>query len=94
MDPVRVRFARDLKEAPLKGAPVGDREPGTSRSSSVRRGIVPKSATSDGNRTTRTGCLPYEGDRMLTVILSKAMLLAKDTEITDRRSSATCDQGL
>ncbi|WP_443031827.1 hypothetical protein [Streptomyces sp. CA-210063] len=31
---------------------------------------------------------------MLTVILSKAMLLAKDTEITDRRSSATCDQGL
>ncbi|WP_456340085.1 hypothetical protein [Streptomyces europaeiscabiei] len=28
---------------------------------------------------------------MLVVILSKAMLLAKDTEITDRRSSAKCD---
>jgi hypothetical protein len=37
----------------------------------------------DGNRTAQTGCLPYEGDRMLAVILSKAMLLAKDTEITD-----------
>ena len=31
----------------------------------------------------QTGCLPFEGDRMLAVILSKAMLLAKDTEITD-----------
>ncbi|WP_283136924.1 DUF4132 domain-containing protein [Rhizohabitans arisaemae] len=27
--------------------------------------------------------LPFEGDRMLAVILSKTMLLAKDTEITD-----------
>ncbi|WP_055713304.1 DUF4132 domain-containing protein [Streptomyces torulosus] len=47
--------------------------------------IVPKSATggTDGNRTAQTGYLPYEGDRMLAVILSKAMLLAKDTEITD-----------
>ncbi|MFF7261267.1 hypothetical protein ACFZCL_13405 [Streptomyces sp. NPDC008159] len=46
---------------------------------------VPKSAlvAADGNRTAQTGCLPYEGDRMLAVILSKAMLLAKDTEITD-----------
>ncbi|MFF5298816.1 DUF4132 domain-containing protein [Streptomyces sp. NPDC013161] len=31
----------------------------------------------------QAGYLPYEGDRMLAVILSKAMLLAKDTEITD-----------
>jgi hypothetical protein len=28
--------------------------------------------------------LPFEGDRMLAVILSKAMLLARDTAITDR----------
>ncbi|MEU9785022.1 DUF4132 domain-containing protein [Streptomyces phaeochromogenes] len=40
--------------------------------------IVPKSAT-----TPQTGYLPYEGDRTLAVILSKAMMLAKDTEITD-----------
>jgi hypothetical protein len=31
----------------------------------------------------QAGYLPYEGDRMLAVILSKAMLLAKDTGITD-----------
>ena len=30
------------------------------------------------------GYLPYEGDHTLAVILSKAMLLARDTEITDR----------
>ncbi|MGW0703352.1 DUF4132 domain-containing protein [Streptomyces sp. NPDC002867] len=30
-----------------------------------------------------TGFLPFEGDRMLTVILSKATLLARDSEITD-----------
>ncbi|MFF9027687.1 DUF4132 domain-containing protein [Streptomyces iakyrus] len=41
--------------------------------------IVPRSApTAPG-----TGYLPYEGDRMLSVILSKAMLLAADTKITD-----------
>ncbi|MFF7374088.1 DUF4132 domain-containing protein [Streptomyces massasporeus] len=41
--------------------------------------IVPKSApTAPG-----TGYLPYEGDRMLSVILSKAMMLAADTRITD-----------
>ncbi|MFF9039966.1 DUF4132 domain-containing protein [Streptomyces sp. NPDC014892] len=45
--------------------------------------VVPKSTVADGNGTTQTGYLPYEGDRMLAVILSKAMLLAKDTEITD-----------
>ncbi|MEW2079394.1 DUF4132 domain-containing protein [Streptomyces sp. NPDC013433] len=31
----------------------------------------------------QAGYLPYEGDRMLAVILSKAMLLADDTAITD-----------
>ena len=36
-----------------------------------------------GNGTPQTGYLSCEGDRMLAVILSKAMLLAKDTEITD-----------
>ncbi|MER6094067.1 DUF4132 domain-containing protein [Streptomyces bluensis] len=41
--------------------------------------IVPK-ATVGGPQA---GYLPYEGDRTLAVILSKAMLLAKDTEITD-----------
>ncbi|MES5816534.1 DUF4132 domain-containing protein [Streptomyces sp. RG80] len=41
--------------------------------------IVPRSNAA----TPQTGYLPYEGDRMLAVILSKAMLLAKDREITD-----------
>ncbi|MFH9061999.1 DUF4132 domain-containing protein [Streptomyces coeruleorubidus] len=41
--------------------------------------IVPKSDPS----APRTGYLPYEGDRMLAVILSKAMMLAEDTRITD-----------
>ncbi|MFD5738693.1 DUF4132 domain-containing protein [Streptomyces massasporeus] len=41
--------------------------------------IVPKSAPT----TPGTGYLPYEGDRMLAVILSKAMMLAEDTKITD-----------
>ncbi|MFD9358869.1 DUF4132 domain-containing protein [Streptomyces sp. NPDC060031] len=40
--------------------------------------IVPKAGDSPD-----AGYLPYEGDRTLAVILSKAMLLAKDTEITD-----------
>ncbi|HWO62428.1 MAG TPA: DUF4132 domain-containing protein [Umezawaea sp.] len=38
--------------------------------------IVPKSDRTDTY-------LPFEGDRTLAVILSKAMMLAKDTEITD-----------
>lgn len=42
--------------------------------------IVPKS----GDPSADAGYLPYEGDRTLAVILSKAMLLARDTEITDR----------
>ncbi|WP_031067973.1 DUF4132 domain-containing protein [Streptomyces sp. NRRL WC-3742] len=41
--------------------------------------IVPKPAAA----TPQTGYLPFEGDRMLAVILSKAMLLAEDTRITD-----------
>jgi len=41
--------------------------------------IVPKSAPT----TPQSGYLPYEGDRMLAVILSKAMMLADDTRITD-----------
>jgi hypothetical protein len=41
--------------------------------------IVPKS----NPVVPQTGYLPYEGDRMLAVILSKAMLLAGDTKITD-----------
>ncbi|WP_031477662.1 DUF4132 domain-containing protein [Streptomyces bicolor] len=41
--------------------------------------IVPKSNPS----APQAGYLPYEGDRMLAVILSKAMMLADDTEITD-----------
>ncbi|MGW6979316.1 DUF4132 domain-containing protein [Streptomyces sp. NPDC054932] len=36
-----------------------------------------------GSGAPETGYLPFEGDRTLAVILSKAMLLAKDTEITD-----------
>ena len=41
--------------------------------------IVPKAAPGDA----QAGYLPFEGDRTLAVILSKAMLLAKDTKITD-----------
>ncbi|MFJ6756789.1 DUF4132 domain-containing protein [Streptomyces sp. NPDC091273] len=40
--------------------------------------IVPGASTAPD-----TGYLPFEGDRTLAVILSKAMLLATDTEITD-----------
>ncbi|MBE8474306.1 DUF4132 domain-containing protein [Streptomyces justiciae] len=42
--------------------------------------IVPKSNPA----APQAGYLPYEGDRMLAVILSKAMMLAADTKITDR----------
>ncbi|GEC07894.1 hypothetical protein SSP24_55490 [Streptomyces spinoverrucosus] len=41
--------------------------------------IVPKSTPG----APQAGYLPYEGDRMLAVILSKAMMLADDTKITD-----------
>lgn len=41
--------------------------------------IVPKS----NPVAPQAGYLPYEGDRMLAVILSKAMMLADDTKITD-----------
>lgn len=41
--------------------------------------IVPKQATADGERV----FLPFEGDGTLSVILSKAFLLADDTHITD-----------
>ncbi|WP_254389733.1 DUF4132 domain-containing protein [Streptomyces sp. AC550_RSS872] len=41
--------------------------------------IVPKSNPA----APQAGYLPYEGDRMLAVILSKAMMLADDTRITD-----------
>ncbi|WP_326588410.1 DUF4132 domain-containing protein [Streptomyces sp. NBC_01294] len=43
--------------------------------------IVP--GGSGGAGAADPGYLPFEGDRTLAVILSKAMLLAKDTEITD-----------
>ncbi|MEU6903386.1 DUF4132 domain-containing protein [Streptomyces virginiae] len=43
--------------------------------------IVPGGAGAPA--ATEPGYLPFEGDRTLAVILSKAMLLAKDTEITD-----------
>lgn len=42
--------------------------------------IVPKQSTETGAGDV---FLPFEGDRMLAVILSKAMLLARDTQITD-----------
>ncbi|MFF2073418.1 DUF4132 domain-containing protein [Kitasatospora sp. NPDC058162] len=44
--------------------------------------IVPK-ATSTAQAAPQTGYLPFEGDRMLAVILSKALMLAADTSITD-----------
>ncbi|MFF4846843.1 DUF4132 domain-containing protein [Streptomyces sp. NPDC001194] len=42
--------------------------------------IVPAGRTAPG---TETGYLPFEGDRTLALILSKAMMLAADTGITD-----------
>lgn len=42
--------------------------------------IVP---TQSAERGTDNVFLPFEGDRMLAVILSKALLLAKDSQITD-----------
>jgi hypothetical protein len=44
--------------------------------------IVPKS-TSTAPAAPQTGYLPFEGDRTLAVILSKALMLAEDTSITD-----------
>ncbi|NUP45633.1 MAG: DUF4132 domain-containing protein [Streptomyces sp.] len=44
--------------------------------------IVPGGAAAAG--TGYGGYLPFDGDRTLTLILSKALLLARDTEITDR----------
>ncbi|MFI6939420.1 DUF4132 domain-containing protein [Streptomyces sp. NPDC050418] len=44
--------------------------------------IVPKGTSAAGDPAAG-GYLPFEGDRVLSVILSKAMLLAKDKEITD-----------
>ncbi|MFJ3308335.1 DUF4132 domain-containing protein [Streptomyces sp. NPDC086549] len=42
--------------------------------------IVPKPSAGPA---AQTGYLPFEGDRTLAVVLSKALMLAKDTEITD-----------
>ncbi|MEU8431603.1 DUF4132 domain-containing protein [Streptomyces sp. NPDC029216] len=42
--------------------------------------IVPKPAT---GTAAQTGYVPFEGDRTLAVVLSKALMLARDTEITD-----------
>ncbi|WP_461033387.1 DUF4132 domain-containing protein [Streptomyces mayteni] len=42
--------------------------------------IVPKSSA---GAAAGAGYLPFEGDRTLAVVLSKALMLAKDTEITD-----------
>ncbi|WP_238995339.1 DUF4132 domain-containing protein [Streptomyces cyaneogriseus] len=42
--------------------------------------IVPKGSA---QTAAQTGYLPFEGDRTLAVVLSKALMLAKDTEITD-----------
>ncbi|WP_428952734.1 DUF4132 domain-containing protein [Streptomyces sp. cg35] len=42
--------------------------------------IVPRSSA---GTSAQTGYLPFEGDRTLAVVLSKAMMLADDTKITD-----------
>jgi hypothetical protein len=44
--------------------------------------IVPTRAPTTGNLGTKL-FLPFEGDRTLAIILSKALLLAEDTEISD-----------
>ncbi|WP_251055102.1 hypothetical protein [Streptomyces sp. ISL-66] len=43
---------------------------------------MPKTDGSPGG-SPDTGYLPFEGDRTLAVVLSKAMLLADDTAVTD-----------
>ena len=43
--------------------------------------IVPRQSVAD--RTGQQVFLPFEGDQMLSIILSKALLLADDTKITD-----------
>ncbi|ADD41631.1 DUF4132 domain-containing protein [Stackebrandtia nassauensis] len=51
--------------------------------------IVPKQAgTGDGKVF-----LPFDGDRVLSLILSKALLLAKDTTITDRTITSQIRRG-
>ncbi|MFD7027484.1 DUF4132 domain-containing protein [Streptomyces sp. NPDC059917] len=42
--------------------------------------IVPKASA---GTAVQSGYVPFEGDRTLAVVLSKALMLAKDTEITD-----------
>ncbi|WP_455680646.1 DUF7737 domain-containing protein [Streptomyces roseus] len=42
--------------------------------------VVPAGRSGSGPET---GYLPFEGDRTLALILSKAMMLAADTGITD-----------
>lgn len=45
---------------------------------------APTNGSRDGwCMSSQAGYLPYEGDRVLAVILSKAMLPAADTKITD-----------
>jgi hypothetical protein len=44
--------------------------------------IVPTRAPTTGNPGTKL-FLPFEGDRTLAIILSKALLLAEDTKISD-----------
>jgi len=43
--------------------------------------IVPKQAAGVDSEQV---FLPFEGDNMLSIILSKALLLAEDTKITDQ----------
>lgn len=47
--------------------------------------IVPgRSIDSSGGKASHRIFLPFEGDGMLAIILSKAFLLVEDTKITDR----------
>ncbi|WP_456340131.1 DUF7737 domain-containing protein [Streptomyces europaeiscabiei] len=67
-----------------------------SRPSAVGNANGSRNGGGTGNGTPQTGYLPYEGDRMLVVILGKAMLLAKGREITDPTilgQLANCDRG-
>jgi len=45
--------------------------------------IVPKPATNKGEAGADIQGLPFEGDRVLSIILSKAFLLANDHRIQD-----------
>ena len=80
---VRHRVARCRPPHPLAGDVLGRRGGAAGRPRALRvRGL----AHLPGDRASAAGVdvrLPFEGDNMLSIILSKAAMLADDDKITD-----------